>query len=115
MIFYENITAGDTVYIPFNSNDQAGGRVDPSDAFEANDFYIYKDGGTTERSSTSGVTISSTFDTKTGLHMLTIDTSDNTDAGFYSSGSTFHIALYPDTETIDTQDVAHWIGGFTLV
>lgn len=102
-----------TIYIPFATRDASGGAVGFSATIEVADFDIYKDGSATQRSSTAGFTIAETFDTVTGLHMLSIDLSDDTDAGFYAAGSTFHVALTPD-ETVDSQTIAEWIGAFTI-
>lgn len=60
---------------------------------------IYKDNSTTE--STSGVTLTVDFDSRTGLHHYAIDTS--TDATFYSAGSFFDIVL--TTGTVDSISV----------
>lgn len=54
---------------------------------------IYKGTSTTERTSSNGITDTEDFDSLTGLHVLSIDLSDNTDAGFYSTGSDFFVVL----------------------
>lgn len=46
--------------------------------------------------------MTSPFDTLTGVHMVEIDTSDNTDAGFWAAGNLYHVMLAPD-ETVDGQ------------
>ncbi len=110
----QNPAAGDTVRIAFSTAGTDGDRVDPSDAFEAADFAIYKNGSTTEKTTTNGITITSTFDSRTGQHLLEIDTSNNTgDAGFWADGADYMVLLYPD-ETVDSQTVGTWIGGFSL-
>jgi hypothetical protein len=103
-----------TVGFFYTLNASAGGAVDPSDAFEAADFRIYKDGGTTERASTSGYTVTNTFDTVTGLGLFEVDLSDNTTAGFFEVGSQYDIMLIPDTETVDGQSVVAKIGTFII-
>lgn len=105
MTYMGDFKAGQTVRKMWTTNAAAGGRVDPNNAFEAADVLIYKDGGTTERSSSSGVTLSSSFDSKTGVHHLAIDLSDNDVAGFYAAGHDYAAVLYPD-ETVDSQTVA---------
>lgn len=103
--------AGATVHFKFTTNQGDGARVEPSSALEAADLLIYKDGGATPRASTSGVTITSAFNSKTGLTHVAIDLSDNADAGFYAAGSDYTVVLYAD-ETIDnvlaTAVVAHF-------
>ena len=61
-----------TVRIMFVTRDGSGGAVAPSTAFENADVEIYKDGSATQRSSDAGITMTSPFDTVTGLHLLAI-------------------------------------------
>lgn len=104
---------GSTVRIFFTTSDAAGGAIDPSDAFEAADIDIYKDGSATQRSSTAGWTMTSPFDAVTGLHLIEIDLSDNTDAGFYEVGSQYAVVITPD-ETVDGQTVASVLSQFQI-
>lgn len=104
MSFQGDMTASQTFDVDLTSHAAAGAAVAPSSAFEVADFKIYKDAGTTQRTSTAGITIQSPFDTIVGCHVLTIDLSDNTDAGFYAAGSNYIIVLDPD-ETVDSQAV----------
>lgn len=102
-----------TLPFPVTTHAQTGAAVAPSTAFEAADFILYKNGSATQRSSTSGWTITSPFDSITGLHMLLIDLTDNTDAGFYSAGGCFTLVLSPD-ETVDGLAVVRVVGTFIL-
>jgi hypothetical protein len=72
-----------TVRILFNTNDGDGAPVAPSSAFAASDFRIYKNGSATEKTTTDGVTVTSPFDSIVGLHLIEIDTSNDTN---YSGG-----------------------------
>lgn len=54
---------------------------------------IYKGTSTTERSSSAGITDTEDFDSLTGVHALTIDTSNNADAGFYAAGNDYNVVL----------------------
>lgn len=54
---------------------------------------IYKNSSTTERSSSAGITDTEDFDATTGIHDLAIDTSNNTDAGFYAAGNEYQAVL----------------------
>lgn len=88
----------------------AGGNVAPSDAFEAADLRIYRAADSaafsaTQRSSASGITMTSPFDSLVGFHDVDIDLTDNTDAGFYTAGYTYSVVLSPDSETIDSQTI----------
>lgn len=90
-----------TVRLFFSTNDSSGGRVGFSATLEAADFEVIKDGATT--GSTAGVTITNDFDSKTGLHLVAIDMSAD---AFYSTGSDYALLLYPNDETVDSQNVA---------
>lgn len=54
---------------------------------------IYKDNSLTQRTSVAGITDTEDFDGLTGLHHLRIDTSDNTDPGFYAAGHDYQVVL----------------------
>lgn len=114
MSYIDDFAVDSTVPIHFTTNAANGGKVDPSDPFDLADIRIYKGTSATQRTSTSGWTISSPFDTETGAHALSIDLSDNTDAGFYAAGNDYFVYLIPDTETVDTQSVASIIGHFSI-
>jgi hypothetical protein len=69
---------------------------------------VYKDGGTTQ--STAGVTDSEDFDSLTGVHLVTIDTS--ADGTFYSAGSDFMVTL--NGATIDGKSINAVLAHFSL-
>jgi len=98
------------VRFQFSTHAAAGGNVAPSTAFEAADLRIYRaaDGAAfsaTQRSSASGITMTSPFDTLTGVHDVDIDLGDNSDPNFYATGYRYSIMLAPDTETVDSQTI----------
>lgn len=97
----------------FTTHASDGSPVAPLSAFEAADVKLYKNGSATERTSTSGWTMTSPFDSIVGLHRLLIDLSDNTDAGFYAAGSTYTLVLTPD-ETVDGMAVVKVVGEFSI-
>lgn len=103
-----------TVYCYFSTAGADGARIAFSDALEAGDVLVYKNGSATQRSSTSGFTVTSAFDSLVGVHMVSIDTSDNTDAGFFAPGNEYTVVLYPDTETVDTKAPAAVLGSFSI-
>ncbi len=59
----------------------------------AGTYRVYKNISTTERTSTAGITDYSGFDSVTGLNAVTIDLSNNTDAGFYAAGNDYVVVL----------------------
>lgn len=106
---YNTATSRTHVRFTFSTHDAAGANVAPSSAFEAADLRIYKatDGAAlsaTQRSSAAGITMTSPFDSLTGVHNVTIDLTDNTDSGFFSSGCYYEVWLCPD-ETVDSQTI----------
>ncbi|WP_287322985.1 hypothetical protein, partial [Mesorhizobium sp.] len=101
-----------TVSILFTTHAASGAVVAPSSAFEAADVKIYKNGSAAEKTSTNGLTMTSPFDSITGLHCLVIDTSvDTGDVGFWVAGAQYTVVLSPD-ETVDSLAVAKVIGTF---
>lgn len=103
-----------TVRILFTTAAAAGGAVAPSSAFEADDIRIYKNNGATQKATTNGITMTSPFDSVTGLHALDIDTSNDTgDSGFWTSGAEYSVVAVPD-ETVDSQTVVSVIASFSI-
>jgi hypothetical protein len=100
-----------TVYIPFNTFDATGASVTVTDLV-AGDVKIHKNGGTTKRSSSAGVTVSIDFDSVTGGHLIAIDTSDDTDAGFYADGADYQIRL--EGITVATKTLNPFIATFSI-
>ncbi|TIL34313.1 hypothetical protein [Mesorhizobium sp.] len=103
-----------TVAIMFTTHAASGAVVAPSSGFEAADVKIYKNGSAAEKTSTNGLTMTSPFDSITGLHCLVIDTSvDTGDVGFWVAGAQYTVVLSPD-ETVDSLAVAKVIGTFGI-
>lgn len=98
-----------SVRIPWNTNDGDGASVARS---AAGTLRIYRDDSVTQRSSLSGVTDNSDFDSVTGLQLINIDLSDNTDAGFYAAGHDYFVVDVAGT--IDAQTVNPQIGHFSI-
>lgn len=97
------------VRLLFSTHAAAGGNVAPNSAFENSDIRIYRAAGgadisATQRSSSAGVTMTSPFDSLTGVHCVDIDLADNTDSGFYAAGYLYAVVLAPD-ETVDSQTI----------
>lgn len=109
------VTPGSTIYLPWNTFNSSGASVTLS-GLAVGDIKIYKNGSTTERSSTSGYTLLDTdgidFDGLTGIHGISIDLADNTDAGFYTAGA--HYVVVVSTVTVDGQTVSFVAGTFRI-
>jgi hypothetical protein len=103
----------ETVHIPINSfsSDDPTASVTMTN-LAAGDIEIHKDGSATQRASDNGVTVDIDFDSITGNHMIHIDLSDNTDAGFYSAGSRYLVRI--EGVTVDGGTLNAWVGGFSI-
>lgn len=100
---------GQTVYCYISTHDSSGANVAPSDAFEAADVVVYQNGSATQI--TSGITVTSPFDSETGFHLVSIDLNNSA----YSRAQDYTIVLAPDTETVDSQTItAIPIGAFSV-
>ncbi|MBR1150085.1 hypothetical protein [Bradyrhizobium sp. JYMT SZCCT0428] len=103
-----------SVVCMFTTHASTGAPVAPNSAFEAADVVIYKNGNGAQKATTNGVTMTSPFDSVTGLHCVTIDTSNDTgDGGFWVTGAVYTLVLTPD-ETVDSVTVAKVIGQFGI-
>jgi hypothetical protein len=99
------------VCMTFDTFAAAGGSVTMT-GFAASDILVYKNGNATPRASASGIVVVTDFNGKTGLHMVTFDLSDNADAGFYSWGNEYSVAVAD--VTVDGLTVRFWLGSFSI-
>src|SRR3972149_8865623 len=113
------VPANSVLPILWTSHDLATGANETMSALALADILIYKDVSLTQRSSTAGFAFFGgdadglDLDTFTGVNGVSIDTGDNTDAGFYAVGSLFTVVLGPIT--VDAQTVYTVLGTFRLV
>ena len=110
MISYFGDFAEDaTLYIPFNtfSSDDPSASVTITNLVDA-DIMVHKDGGTTQIA-TDGATVAIDYDTITGNHLITIDTS--VDAA-YSTGSDYMVRI--EGTTVDGATINAWVGSFSI-
>jgi len=117
MVHYGDIPIGATIPHLFDSFAGATGASITLTGLALADIKVYKDGGTTERASTAGFTLLDTdgidFDGITGIHGFSINTGDNTTAGFWTAGSLYHVVI--NSVTVDTQTVNFVAFSFRLV
>lgn len=101
------VPSGDVLPVMFSSYAGATGASITLTGLAVTDIEIYKDGSATQRASDAGYTLLDTdgidFDTITGIHGFSIDTGDNTDAGFYTVGAWFTVVV--SAVTVDSQTV----------
>ena len=98
-----------TVYIPFNtfSSDDPQASVTITNLVDA-DIKVHKDGSVTQIV-TDGATIAIDFDSITGNHLITIDTSAHAD---YSVGSDYLVRI--EGTTVDAGTINAFIGSFSI-
>jgi hypothetical protein len=107
--------AGKTIFFPFNTFNSSGASVTLT-GLAVTDIEVYKGASMTQRSSDAGYALVDTdgidLDGITGIHGFTIDTSDNTDAGFYVAASDYTVVV--SSVTVDSQTVNFIVGRFSI-
>lgn len=76
------------------------------------DVHIHKDDGLTQRNNAAGITVSVNFDGITGSHLIKIDTSDNTVAGFWVTGHDYFVRI--EGTTVDGATINAVVGHFSI-
>jgi hypothetical protein len=112
MIDLGKVRPGSTIRVPFGSFAATTGAPSAVTNYADADIQVYKDGGTTQRASAAGMTATTTFDTLTGINMVTIDLADNTTAGFWAAGSEYIVVI--SDITVDAQTLRFPIARFTI-
>jgi hypothetical protein len=110
------VKPGSTIYIPFDTFAAATGAPITITNFATSDIQIYKNGGTTQRASTTGFTLLDTdgvdFDAITGIQGFSVDLSSNATADFYNAGADYFVVV--STITVDGQTVSFVAARFTI-
>lgn len=111
------VPAGDVLPIMFHTFAGATGASITITGLAVTDIEVYKDGSATQRASDAGYALLDTdgidLDGITGIHGFSIDTGDNTDAGFYTVGAWFHVVV--SAITVDGQTVSFVAAAFRLM
>ena len=103
----------ETIYLMFNtftSDDPSASATITN--FTNTDVHIYKNDGLTQRNNAAGITVSIDFDGITGSHMIKIDTSDDTVAGFWVTGSDYFVRI--EGATVDAATLNVVVGHFSI-
>jgi hypothetical protein len=99
-----------TVHFIWDTNSAAGASITRA---TDGSIRVYKDNGTSEKTTSNGITDTEDFDSLTGIHVLTIDTSNDTgDAGFWVTGSNYVVVL--QGAVIDSQTVNAVLCSFSI-
>ena len=104
--FPEDFTGIKIPFNTFDSNDPAAS-VTITNLADA-DIKVHKDGSLTQIV-TDGATVVIDFDSITGNHMITIDTSVHAD---YSTGSEYAVRI--EGTTVDAGTINAWVGAFSI-
>lgn len=115
MINWGLVPIGSVLPFPFDSFGGSGESLTLT-GFAVTDVECYKGTSMTQRSSDAGYALMDTdgidIDGRTGIHGFSIDTGDDTDAGFYAAGAFFWVVV--DAVTINSQTVRFVVGTFRL-
>jgi len=116
MINWGKVPLASVLPFIFDSFDGGTGASITLTGLALGDILVYKGTSMTQRASTSGFVLLDTdgidIDTITGIHGFSIDTGDNTDAGFFVAGSFYTVVV--SSVTIDAQIVNFVAGTFWL-
>ena len=108
-MYYGDFPEDATVYIPFNTftSDDPAASSTITDLADS-DIKVHKDGGTTQIA-TDGASVEINYDSVTGNHLITIDTSAHAD---YATGSEYQVRI--EGTTVDGATINAWIGAFSI-
>jgi hypothetical protein len=104
MIYLGDFVEDDTVHFIWSSNDSSGASITRGTDGTVS---VYKDNGLTQ--SVAGITDTEDFDSLTGIHACTIDTSAD---AFYATGANYTVVL--SAATIDSQTVNAVLAHFSI-
>lgn len=117
MICFGNVPAGSVLPIIFDAFAGSTGASITLTGLAVTDIEVYKGTSMTQRASDNGYALIDTdgidLDGTTGIHGFSIDTSDNSDSGFYAAGSFYTVVV--SSVTIDSQTVSFVAATFRLV
>src|SRR6187399_2310236 len=117
MINFGAIPLGSVLPVFFDSYAGSTGASVTISGLAITDIEIYKGTSMTQRSSDAGYVLLDTdgidLDGITGINGFSIDTGDNTDAGFYAAGSFYNVVV--SAITVDSQTVNFVAATFRIV
>jgi len=117
MINFGNVPLGAILPIMFTTYAGATGASVTLTGLAVTDIEIYSGTSMTQRASDAGYTLMDTdgidIDSVTGLHGFSVDTGDNTTAGFFAAGSFYTVVV--SAVTVDAQTVNFVAATFRVV
>lgn len=116
MADYGRVQPGSTLPLFFDAFAGSSGAPTTISGLATTDVKVYKDGSTAERASQAGYTLLDSdginFDSIVGICGISIDTADNTVAGFWVAGSRYNVVV--DSIQVDGQTLSFNLGSFYL-
>lgn len=100
----------ETIHLPFNTNGTDGSSL--TFTGDVSGLLLYKDASTTHRNSWDGITLDKNFAGFSGCHLISIDTSNNSVAGFYAINSDYEVMC--SGFIVDSTLVNSFLGSFSL-
>jgi len=103
----------ETIYVMFNTftSDDPSASCTITNLINT-DVHIHKNDGLTQRNNAAGITMSVNFDGITGSHMIKIDTSDDTVAGFWVAGADYFVRI--EGTTVDGATINAVVSHFSI-
>jgi len=107
--YFGDYAEDDTILIPFNTftSDDPSASATITNLADA-DIKVHKDGGLTQIA-TDGATVIIDYDSITGNHLITIDSSAHSD---YATGSEYAVRI--EGTTVDGATINAWVGAFSI-
>lgn len=116
MINWGTVPLGAVLPFPFSTYGKTNGESITLTGLATTDIEVYKGTTVTQRASDAGYALIDTdgidIDGTTGIHGFSVDTGDNTDAGFFVAGSFYYVVV--SAVTVDSQTVNFIAGTFSL-
>ncbi len=117
MMNWGRVALGTVIPFMFTTYDATTGASEEGSGLAVTDIEIYKSGGgLTQRSSDAGYALldadGHALDSIVGLAGFSVDTGDNTDAGFFVAGQYYIVVV--SSVTVDAQTVNFIAGTFSL-
>ena len=110
MKYLGDFNLNDTINLPFNTNGTDGSSI--SFTGNVSGLLLYKDSTATHRASWDGITLNKDFAGFSGCHIISIDTSNNSDVGFYAISSDYEVMC--SGFIVDSVPVNSFLGAFSL-
>jgi len=110
MKYLGDFNLNDTINLPFNTNGTDGSSI--TFTGDVSGLLVYKDGGATQRTSWDGISLNKDFDGFVGSHIISVDTSNNTDINFYEIEKDYSVMC--SGFIVEEQTINTFLGTFSI-